>query len=77
MVVENSRAEAREERLCRRAEIASGKALPSEWGVPVIERAQATLALEDADVAPAIDWTVAQARIDSADNSAAGPSGPA
>ncbi|CAN5526417.1 hypothetical protein BH09GEM1_BH09GEM1_00160 [soil metagenome] len=58
---------AREERLCRRAEIAFGRALPDELGRPVIERAQASLAMEDMDVAPSIDWSVAQARIDAVD----------
>jgi hypothetical protein len=64
---------AREERLCRRAEIAFGRALPDDLGLPVIERAQASLALEDTDVAPSIDWSVAQARIDAADGDAARP----
>lgn len=58
---------AREERLCRRVEIAFGTALPAELGAPVIERAQDSIAMEDADVAPAIDWTIAQARIDAKD----------
>lgn len=58
---------AREERLCRRAEIAFGKALPAELGAPVIERAQASLAMDDEGVAPVIDWTVAQHRIEQAD----------
>ncbi len=58
---------AREERLCRRAEIAFGRALPDELGGPVIERAEASLAMDDTDVAPIIDWTVAQARIEVAD----------
>ena len=58
---------AREERLCRRAEIAFGKALPAELGAPVTERAQASLAMDDEGVAPVIDWTVAQHRIAQAD----------
>ncbi len=58
---------AREERLCRRGEIAFGKALPAELGAPVIERAEASIAMDDADVAPAIDWTIAAARIAAAD----------
>ncbi|MBU6366932.1 MAG: hypothetical protein KJT01_12040 [Gemmatimonadetes bacterium] len=54
---------AREERLCRRAELAFGRALPAELGAPVVERALASLALADAEVAPAIDWTVAMGRV--------------
>ncbi len=65
---------AREERLCRRAEIAFGRALPNDLGLPVIERAQASLAMDDMEVAPSIDWSVAQARIDAADTRAGGPS---
>jgi hypothetical protein len=53
---------AREERLCRRAELEFGRSLPPELGAPVIERALASLALEDADVAPAIDWSEAMKR---------------
>ena len=58
---------AREERLCRRAEIAFGSALPADLGSPVIDRAQASLAMDDEGVAPIIDWTVAQRRIEQAD----------
>jgi hypothetical protein len=54
---------AREERLCRRAELAFGRALPAELGAPVIERALATLALADAEVAPAIDWNEAMGKV--------------
>lgn len=53
---------AREERLCRRAELAFGRALPAALGAPVIERAMATLSMADADVAPVVDWTLAAAR---------------
>jgi hypothetical protein len=53
---------AHEERICRRAELAFGQALPAELGRPVIERAEASLRLDDADVAPAIDWAEAQRR---------------
>jgi hypothetical protein len=53
---------AREERLCRRAELAFGRALPPELGALVVERALATLSLDDAGVAPDIDWRVAKAR---------------
>lgn len=55
--------DAREERLCRRAELAFGRALPAELGAPVVERALASLALGDAEVAPAIDWHVAVGRV--------------
>jgi len=61
---------AREERLCRRAELAFGEALPAALGAPVIERARASLGLADAEVAPAIDWRVAQSRVDAVDRSA-------
>lgn len=54
---------AREERLCRKAELAFGRSLPPELGAPVIERALATLSMDDADVAPAIDWSIAGARV--------------
>jgi len=60
----------REERLCRRAELAFGLALPPEIGAPVIERAMASLALEDRDVAPIVDWREAQRRQDAADRNA-------
>ena len=58
---------AREERLCRKAELQFGLALPPELGAPVVERALATLASTDAEVAPAIDWRVARARQELAD----------
>ncbi len=53
---------AREERLCRRAELEFGMSLPDGLGEPVIQRAMASLALSDDDVAPAIDWRIARAR---------------
>lgn len=53
---------AREERLCRRAELAFGRALPAELGAPVIERAMATLTMADADVAPVVNWALAAER---------------
>ena len=53
---------AREERLCRRAELEFGLALPPDLGAPVVERALASLELEDEDVAPAIDWSEAMRR---------------
>lgn len=62
---------ARQERICRRAELDFGRALPPELGTPVVERALASLALEDQDVAPEIDWQLASQRIASADRTAA------
>ena len=50
---------AREERICRRAELDFGRSLPPALGAPVVERALASLALADDEVAPAIDWTEA------------------
>ena len=58
---------AREERICRRAELELGLALPTEIGAPVVERAQASLALGDEDVAPDIDWNEAMRRVADAD----------
>ena len=60
----------REERLCRRAELAFGRALPEDLGAPVIERALLSLALEDHDVAPSVDWQEAQRRQDAVDRAA-------
>lgn len=53
---------AHEERICRRAELAFGQALPPDLGGPVVERAAASLLLDDAGVAPEIDWAEAQRR---------------
>ena len=53
---------AREERLCRRAELAFGQALEPALGEPVVRRAAWALDLEDQEVAPAIDWQEAHAR---------------
>jgi hypothetical protein len=53
---------AREERICRRAELDFGMALPPELGGPVIERARQSLMLDDVDVAPAVDWQEALRR---------------
>jgi hypothetical protein len=59
---------AREERLCRRAELAFGLALPD--GAVVVQRAQDSLALNAADVAPAVDWREAARRVAEADAAA-------
>jgi hypothetical protein len=61
---------AHEERICRRAELAFGQSLPAELGAPVIERALATLAMDDQGVAPKIDWAEAQRRQDEVDRKA-------
>lgn len=66
----HERDSAREERLCRRAELAFGESLPEELGAPVIERAMASLALDDVGVAPRVDWHEAQRRIDEVDRNA-------
>ena len=58
---------AREERLCRRAELAFGLALAPSLGAPVVERALASLELPDRDVAPVVDWQEAQRRVDAVD----------
>ncbi len=58
---------AREERMCRRAEIEFGRALPEGMGAPVVARAADALALNDAGVAPEVDWheaLAAKARAD-------------
>ena len=57
-----NRDRAREERICRRAELAFGLSLPDELGEAVVERAHASLDLADAEVAPVIDWTEAERR---------------
>jgi len=50
-----------EERLCRRAELTFGYALPPVLGEPVIARAEMTLATtDDESVAPTIDWRQAE-----------------
>lgn len=61
---------AREERLCRRAELEFGMALDPALGAPVVERALASLQLSDSDVAPVVDWHEAQRRIDEVDRGA-------
>jgi len=59
-----------EERICRRAELDFGLALPPELGAPVVERARASLELDDEGVAPTIDWSVAMARQEAIDRAA-------
>jgi hypothetical protein len=54
----------REERLCRRAELEFGLALPAGPDAEVVlERARASLALSDREVAPRIDWSEGARRI--------------
>lgn len=60
--------EAREERLCRKAELELGLAVPD--GQAVVERALASLTLADTEVAPNVDWRVAQQRVADADAAA-------
>lgn len=59
---------AKHERFCRRAEVEFGMIAPD--GAPVVERALASLASADDEVAPAIDWELAGRRVDAADLSA-------
>ena len=68
----DGRDRAREERLCRRAELEFGESLPPALGAPVVERALASLQLADQDVAPVIDWNVAMERQDEVDRQARG-----
>ena len=56
---------ARVERFCRRAEVEFGLTVPG--GEPVVERALACLAAADDEVAPVIDWRVAEQRVAQAD----------
>lgn len=72
MCTDSTRDRAREERLCRRAELEFGLSLPPELGAPVVERAVASLELDDTDVAPTIDWSEAQRRQDAIDQQARG-----
>lgn len=62
-VRDEDRDRAHEERICRRAELEFGQSLPGPIGAPVVERALASLRLEDADVAPEIDWAEAARRM--------------
>jgi hypothetical protein len=59
---------ARQERFCRRAEIEFGELVPG--GDRVVERARATLAQSDEDVAPLIDPRLAARRIAEVDREA-------
>jgi hypothetical protein len=59
---------AREERLCRKAELEFGLRVPD--GKAVVQRARLALALEDSDVAPAVDWAEGARRVAAADRAA-------
>ena len=59
---------ARHERICRRAELEWGLAVPD--GEAVVQRALESLALEDEDVAPVVDWREAQRRVAEVDREA-------
>lgn len=54
-------ARARHERICRRAELDFGLAVPD--GAPVVQRATESMQLADEEVAPAIEWGEASRRI--------------
>ena len=58
----------REERICRRAELEFGRVVPD--GGPVVARALESIALSDAEVAPAVDWVEADRRGRDADAAA-------
>jgi hypothetical protein len=58
----DNRDRAHEERICRRAELEFGQSLPADIGAPVVERAWASLQLDDQGVAPDIDWAEAMRR---------------
>jgi hypothetical protein len=63
---------AHEERICRRAELEFGQALPADIGAPVVQRALESLALADEEVAPEIDWEEAMRRQSAIDQQARG-----
>ena len=59
---------ARHERICRRAELEWGLAVPD--GGAIVQRALESLALEDEEVAPEVDWQEASPRVPQADHEA-------
>ncbi len=61
---------AKEERLCRATEMWWGQTVPN--GERVIERASALLTMSDDEVAPIVDWRVAEQRVAEADRRARG-----
>ena len=62
-------ARARHERICRRAELDFGLAVPD--GAPVVQRAVDSMRLADEEVAPAIEWGEAGRRIAEVDRAQA------
>jgi hypothetical protein len=60
----------REERLCRRAELELGLAMPD--GEVVVRRASDSLTLADREVAPAVDWAEAARRVAEVDRDSGG-----
>jgi hypothetical protein len=55
---------AKEERLCRKAELEFGRSLPESPGKQVVvERARFALGMSDQDVAPAVDWAEGARRV--------------
>ena len=64
-----SAARARHERICRRAELDFGLAVPD--GAPVVQRAVESMRLADEEVAPAIEWGEAERRIAEVDRAQA------
>jgi hypothetical protein len=61
---------ARHERICRRAELEWGLAVPD--GEAVVRRAIESLALDDEEVAPVVDWREAERRVAQVDREASG-----
>jgi hypothetical protein len=61
---------ARHERICRRAELEWGLAVPG--GESVVQRALESLALDDEEVAPVVDWREADRRVARIDLEASG-----
>jgi hypothetical protein len=62
-------ARARHERICRRAELDFGLAVPD--GGPVVQRAVESMRLADEEVAPAIEWQEAERRVAAVDRAQA------
>ena len=64
-----AQARARHERICRRAELDFGLAVPD--GGPVVQRAVESIRLADEEVAPAIEWQEAGRRVAEVDRAQA------
>jgi hypothetical protein len=62
-------ARARHERICRRAELDFGLAVPD--GAPVVQRAVDSMRMADEEVAPAIEWGEAERRVAEVDRAQA------